>query len=75
VEIRFNSVAGTQVLGRVYNVAGELVVVLVNTDDPGKLVIDLKGRKYASGIYAVAIWARAPWGEVDRTVVKFVLMR
>jgi flagellar hook assembly protein FlgD len=75
LEIRFKAAPGTKVLGRIYNVAGELVVVLANDSDPGKMVLDFSEIKLASGVYVVAVWATAPWGEVDRQTTKFVIIR
>jgi hypothetical protein len=75
LEIRFQSVPGTRAIGRIYNVAGELVVTLVNDSDPNKFILDLGDRKLASGVYLVAVWATAPWGEMDRQTTRFVVMR
>ncbi len=75
VEIRFQAPAGTQVTGRVYDMAGELVANLDNGANPEELVLPLNGKGLAGGVYVVAVTARAPWGTVERRILKFALVR
>jgi flagellar hook assembly protein FlgD len=75
LEIRFKGVQGARVIGRIYNLAGELVVTLVNDRDETKLVLNPKDRALSSGIYVAVLWGQAPWGSTERRIVKFVVLR
>jgi flagellar hook assembly protein FlgD len=73
ITIHMSNPPGTKVLGRLYNLAGECVLVTANDSDPQRLFINLDDRRLASGIYILAVWAKAPWGVVDRKSVKLAI--
>jgi hypothetical protein len=66
---------GTLVTGRLYNVAGELIMSAANDMQPDRMSFDLGGRNIAGGIYLVAVTAKAPWGQVERRTFKLVVVR
>jgi hypothetical protein len=66
---------GTLVTGRLYNVAGELIMSAANDMQPDRMSFDLGGRSISSGIYLVAVTAKAPWGQVERKTFKLVVVR
>lgn len=70
-----NAPAGTLVVGRLYDVAGELVMTATNAAQPGKLTFDLTGHPVAGGTYIVALFGQAPWGQGERRSVRFVVIR
>jgi hypothetical protein len=55
--------------------AGELVNTLVNDQNEGMLVWNIQDHSLAPGIYLVALWAQTPWGQVERRMVKIVLLK
>jgi hypothetical protein len=57
---------------RVYNLAGELIAPVRIHAQADDLEIQLPS-SLASGIYMVAVSAKAPWGAVDRKVFKLAL--
>jgi hypothetical protein len=73
--VRFTTPPRTQVLGRVYTLDGQLVATLDNHAGEPVLAIDVVGLRMATGVYLVALWARAPWGEVERVTVKIAVIR
>lgn len=75
VEIRFNHVDGQEITGRLYNLAGELVIIQTNAPGEDFLKLDLTNDKISSGIYIMAVTAKAPWGTVERTNVKMVVLK
>jgi hypothetical protein len=75
VVLSLNVPANTEVIGRLYNMAGELVILASNGMQPGNLHLDLSDRHLASGVYILAVTATAPWGTVDRRNFKMVIMR
>jgi hypothetical protein len=75
LEIQFATIHGTRVVGKIYNLAGELVVTLTNDQDEGKLIWNIRNHSLASGIYMVALWAQTPWGETERRTMKLVIFR
>ncbi len=74
VQIRWTALPGIQVAARLYNVAGELIESSTN-DEPDRLTFDFHGRPVSSGVYLVAITATAPWGTVERHMLKLVIIR
>lgn len=75
-ELRIPGAAsGMAVVGRLYNLAGELVLTATNDMNPGVLSFDLGIKNAAAGTYVLAVTAKAPWGTVQRKVFKLVLMR
>jgi flagellar hook assembly protein FlgD len=73
--LKFAAVAGTTVIGRLYNMAGEMVLTASNDMIPGELRMDLGGRGLSSGAYILSVTARAPWGTVERRNLKLVILR
>lgn len=67
--------AGTEVIGRLYNLAGELIHSSTNGMNPQRLNFDLNGRQVSGGVYILAVTARAPWGMVERQNYKLVMVR
>jgi len=75
ITLRFITPDRTQVLGRIYTLDGQLVATLDNHAGEQTLVIDVPGLRMSTGVYLVALWARAPWGEVQRVTVKVAVIR
>jgi hypothetical protein len=73
--LRLNAPAGTEALGRVYNIAGEIVLMAANSDAPGELRFDFSEPRVSSGVYVVAVTARSAWGTTERRNFKLVIMR
>jgi hypothetical protein len=70
-----NAPAGSQIVGRLYDVAGELVLTASSGAQPGKLTFNFGGRQVAGGTYIVALYGQAPWGQGERRTVRFVVIR
>ncbi|HXB96936.1 MAG TPA: hypothetical protein VNZ54_02720, partial [bacterium] len=62
------------ITARLYNVAGELVMVGNNDMNYGKITFNTGGRRVAGGIYVVALSAVGPWGQAERHSVHFVIV-
>jgi flagellar hook assembly protein FlgD len=75
VILQMNVPSGTAVIGRLYNIAGELVLSSTNQMQPNQLRFDMGGHQASSGIYILAVTAQAPWGTVERKSFKLVMMR
>jgi flagellar hook assembly protein FlgD len=73
--LKMNLPAGTVVLGRLYDLAGELVTVATNNMNPNYMTLNIGERKTASGIYILLVQANAPWGTVQRQTFKVVIIR
>lgn len=73
--LRLNAPSGVEVIGRLYNMAGELVLTASNDMVPGELRFDLGGRQVSSGVYILAVTAKAPWGTTERKNFKLVMVR
>lgn len=73
--VQLKTPASVQVIGRLYNLAGELILTATNDMAPGQLTFDLAGRQVSSGTYIIALTAKAPWGTVERRTLKLVMMR
>lgn len=67
--------AGTQLIGHLYDLAGELVGVSANSVQSSSLVMDMGQRHTASGIYLLVVTAQAPWGSVQRRTFKVIIFR
>jgi hypothetical protein len=74
-ELRWKAIVGIEVTARLYNVAGELVMIAGNGSSADKLLFDLSNRPIAGGIYLVAVTAKAPWGAMERRTLKLVMVR
>jgi hypothetical protein len=70
-----NTASGVQVVGRLYNLAGELVLQSTNDMAPNKLQLDLGSHALSSGVYILSVTAQAPWGTVERKNFKMVVIR
>jgi hypothetical protein len=70
-----SAVAGTEIVGRLYNVAGELVLTATNSTQPDRLTFSFAQRRVSGGTYIVALFAKAPWGQGERRSVRFVVIR
>jgi hypothetical protein len=75
ITIEFSNVPGMSVVGRLYNLAGELIAEGYNGPNGSKLMIELGGRNISSGVYVVVLTAQAPWGTVQRKSLKLVIIR
>jgi hypothetical protein len=62
------------ITARLYNVAGELVMIGNNDMNYGKITFPTGGRRVAGGIYVVALTAVGPWGQAERHSVHFVIV-
>ena len=71
----FTPMPGADVLGRIYNLAGELVVESYADASQGQLMINVGGNKFASGVYVAVFFAHHPMGAVERQNIKFVIMK
>jgi hypothetical protein len=70
-----NAPAGTHLIARLYNLAGELIMTARNDLQPDRLSFDMGGRPVSGGVYIMSVTAVAPWGEVERRNYKMVLVR
>src|SRR6056297_2189832 len=77
IRFRYNTVAGTYVRVKVYNLAGELIKVLESYNGMGEVEWDVnKGEEPVSaGLYVTVIYARTDTGMEKRLIRKFVIMR
>jgi hypothetical protein len=74
-EFRLAQGQGLALTGRLYNLAGELVLSSSNDLDPDKIILDLSGRGASSGTYVLAVTAKAPWGSTQKKVFKLALVK
>lgn len=76
IQLRMPSApAGTEVIARLYNVAGELIMTATNSMQPDRLFFDIGGHAVSSGVYLMAVTAKAPWGQVERKTYRLVMVR
>ena len=75
VILKLNTPGGVEVVGRLYNMAGELVLTASNDMNPNEMRFDLGGHQAASGVYILAVTAKAPWGTTERKSFKLVILR
>ncbi|HXC64026.1 MAG TPA: hypothetical protein VNZ67_06685, partial [bacterium] len=62
------------ITARLYNVAGELVMIGNNDLNYGQITFPTGGRRVAGGIYVVALTAIGTWGQAERHSVHFVIV-
>ncbi len=75
IVVAYNPVPGMEVRARLYNSAGELVAQGTNDSTLGRLQIQFARGRISSGIFILALEARAPWGSFERQSLKFVVMQ
>lgn len=73
--LKLNAGAGVEVTGRLYNMAGELVMTATNDMNPSEMRFEMAGRQMSSGVYILAVTAKAPWGSSERRSFKLVIVR
>jgi flagellar hook assembly protein FlgD len=69
-----NATSVCRITGRLYDVAGELVMIGNNDMNYGRITFNIGGRRVAGGIYIVALTAIGPWGQAERNSVHFVIV-
>jgi len=74
LQIQLNSVPGLQATAFMYSLTGELVISASNQASD-RFVIDLAGKQPASGVYILSVYAKAPWGSMERKNMKLVIVR
>ena len=72
--VLLNPVPDQEVQGRLYSLAGEMVISSYNHEHPYQLNFDLEKNRVASGVYIIALSAKAPWGTVSRCKLKVVVV-
>jgi len=70
-----NAPSGSIVIGRLYNVSGELIMAVTNTQQPGLLTFNLGQHRVSAGIYLLSLSSTAPWGQTERRILHFVVVR
>ncbi len=75
VTISWKALPGVEVDAILYNMAGERIMSAGNGAAPDHLSFDLRAQPVSTGIYLVALTAKAPWGSVENRQLKLALVR
>ncbi|HXB97331.1 MAG TPA: hypothetical protein VNZ54_04710, partial [bacterium] len=70
-----NAPSGCVVVGRLYNVSGELIMTVANGQQAGLLSFSLGQHRVSAGIYILSLSCTAPWGQTERRNLHFVVVR
>lgn len=66
--------AGSVIVGRMYDLAGELVLETNNSSMTTMIRFSFGSRPIAGGVYLIELTGTAPWGRVDHKTVKVVVI-
>jgi flagellar hook assembly protein FlgD len=69
-----NAPSGSIVVGRLYNVSGELIMTVTNNQQAGRLTFNLGQHRVSAGIYLLSLSANTPWGQAQRSLLHFVVV-
>ena len=70
-----NLPSGCTVIGRLYNVSGELIITVSNHLQAGQLTFNLGTHRVSAGVYILSLSATSTWGQAERRNLHFVVVR